>query len=50
MAKALVDPPKQHLRENKETWAIEQELAQDIETLSKIPGLTTIGLEYASRI
>jgi hypothetical protein len=50
MAKVLVDPLKQLLHKDLETSAIEQELSHKIETRSKVPGLTSIGLEYDARI
>jgi hypothetical protein len=50
MAKALVDQLKQFLKKDKNTSAIEYELATDIKTLLKVPGFPSIDLDYVSRI
>jgi hypothetical protein len=50
MSGAHVNPPNPPHPKDKDTSAIEQELSKDIETLSKVPSLISIGLEYASHI
>jgi hypothetical protein len=50
MAKAKVDQLKQLLKKDKDPSAIEQELANYIDDLPKVPGFVGIGVESASRI
>jgi hypothetical protein len=50
MSGAHISPPKTLLQKDKDTTAIYQELSKNIGTLSKVPDLPGIDLEYSSRI
>jgi hypothetical protein len=48
MAKALFGQLELLTKKDEDPSAIEEELAKDIETLPKVAGLTSIGLESAA--